>query len=203
MTDPLDDRLKDAFQQLAGKPGEVDVSVEQLQALAEDRITGDERTRLLLVVSADAGLLKEYELLRQVAATRPKPVRTRPLLLQLAAVLAIAVSVTLLGRSLFGPKQEPLRGTDAVAQLSPAVGAEAGPGTSLVWRPVAGAVSYTVEFLAPDGRVAWTAATRDTSYAIPNPLPAGLGGAVRWWIAAELSDRTISRSPTRLLTIRP
>lgn len=202
MTGPSDDRLKDAFHQLADKRGEVDVSLEQLQALAEDRITGDERTRLLVLVSADAGLLKEYELLRQVAATRPKPVLTRPLLLQLAAVLAIAVSVTLLGRSLFGPRQEPLRGTDAVAQLSPAAGAEAGPGTPLVWRPVAGAVRYTVELLAADGRVAWTATTGDTSYAIPNPLPAGLDGVVRWWIAAELSDKTLARSSTRDLTIR-
>lgn len=199
-------RLKEAFQQLAGERGEVDLSLEQLQALAEDRIVGDERTRLLLQVSASPGLLREYELLRQVAATRPKPAELRVRLYQIAAVFALAVSMALLGKSLLGPllgpKPEPLRGSEAVTQLAPEPGAEAGAGSRLVWRPVSGAVGYMIELLAPDGRVAWTATGTDTTYTLPDPLPGGVQGAMRWWIAAELSDKSIVRSPTRELNLR-
>src|SRR5207249_4900047 len=80
-------------------------------------------------------------------------------------------------------------GGGQVELLRPTAGSVVTPPLLLAWQPIPGARTYTVELLAPDGRLvkAWT--TADTSVLVPHSGPSPVSpGAYSWWVRVHLPD---------------
>ena len=94
---------------------------------------------------------------------------------------------------------------DGVALVAPAGGTAVPRGVPihLVWRSVSHATRYDVELLAPDGTVARTGATGDTTFAVTDASRLASGITYQWWVQAVTDDgRTPRRSAVRSLTVR-
>jgi hypothetical protein len=198
-----DGTLRERYRQLTDRRrvdgGEPAMTLETIEALAEDRLTGAERLEALDRVLADPRARAEYEFLREIAGARPRPaVRSRRWLIA-AAVLA-AVGGGLVWRASIPGSPEPLRGPgSSVVLLGPAEGDTVVPGGRLVWSPVAGAQGYTVEILTPDGAVAFRAETSDTTvlFSAQSFAP----GPALWTVAARLGGGAERRSTPRRIVL--
>jgi anti-sigma factor RsiW len=91
---------------------------------------------------------------------------------------------------------------DEPVLLAPANGAAVRPGlVRFVWRPIPGAVHYTLEVDATDGTVLFSSPTRDTTFGAP--IAPTAVGENRWLIRATLQDGSEKRSEPRVLRVRP
>jgi hypothetical protein len=90
---------------------------------------------------------------------------------------------------------------NGITLLAPGDGApvSAGP-VELAWRPVPGALRYSVEVTAADGLVLFGAESTDT--VVTAQLATTPTGAHSWWVRAHLDDGTERRSPARRLEVR-
>ena len=153
---------------------------------------------------------EEFELLRAIDAgerrtSGPKVSALRwqrPLALALAASLVLAVGLGP-GRDWLANRDvDTMRSGDSgVIALLPEAGATiASDSIAFAWRRVEGAARYRVELLAPEGAVALTGATADTTLALA--IPSELApGDYRWWVRAELPGGE-ERSDARTLRLR-
>ncbi|HEX9055873.1 MAG TPA: hypothetical protein VF830_13250, partial [Gemmatimonadales bacterium] len=89
----------------------------------------------------------------------------------------------------------------AVEPVSPGIGAVVARPVRLTWHAVAGVREYRVEVLATDGRPLWSAATRDTSAAVPQSVVAG-SGTYGWWVTGRLADGAAISSAVTAFSVR-
>jgi hypothetical protein len=201
-----DAALREAYRQLeerARAAEGADLEPELLAALAQGEISEPERSRLLDVVLADAVLLQEYELLRTLAADRPRQPAT-PRWFLLAASLLVLVGAGLLWRALAPARLDVVRGTTTdVVLVTPDADAVVSVGTRLVWRTVAGAVGYRTELVGADGQVAYETETTDTALVLPASLTPAREIAVSWVVSARMPGGNYLRSAPRKLGLRP
>lgn len=174
---------------------------------------GPEAARLATLdhTMACAACLGDFELLRAIdagerreAASTRRPMRwQRPVALALAASLVLAVGLGPGRDWLEDRSEDTMRGdADVVDVLRPEAGASvAADSLDFAWRPVPGAIRYTVELLTPDGAVRLAGTTTDTTMTLRAP-PGGIeAGAYRWWVRAELPGGE-RRSSARALNLR-
>lgn len=196
-------RLRAAYRGLIREPGDARdacPSAEALDALVLRQGPEAERVGVLDHVMACAACRRELDLLRALQQAAPKE-RTlaRPLALAATVVLAIAAGLTW---NATRPATDPLRGNAAPVQLVAPADELAVSGlvpVEFVWRPVTDAVSYTVEVVDGEDRVAIRQEARDTMLLLSRDQ---LGGdvAFRWRVRAHLPGGGEVSSPWRRLT---
>lgn len=203
MTAPQDDaKLRDAYAQLlsrrAGAAHAEPIPLERIRDLAEDRVHGDERARLLDAVIADPDARRELEILRALAANRPHG--GQRLMWSGATALAAAVVLILVWRSEHAREPDEMRGSRASVQvIAPAADASLESARSFTWHRAAGATSYRLQIALDDGVLLYTARTGDTTAALPDSIRAAKGAGAHWWIVAEHADGTELRSDARAI----
>jgi hypothetical protein len=186
------------------------VPLERMLALVEGRGSERERLETLDAVMADAASVREFELLRALAANRA-PARPATLSRRwamwvlpssLAAAAAIAfVALPALRTPLGGP--DVVRGAAQGAVLiAPPLEATAAESRTFRWHAVPGAQRYAVEILTAGGTPVFTTRVADTTVTLPADVRLAPGVEHRWWVATELADGTQRRSPFRRLRVR-
>jgi hypothetical protein len=161
---------------------------------------GNESNRLALLdhVMTCPACRHEFELLRAVhVAGRPRPAwRYQPLALAASIALLVGLGGAALWSRLMPSGPDTLRGGAGQVELvRPTAGSVVTPPLTLVWRTVSGTRIYTVELLAPDGRLVKSWTTADTSITLSNPASAHVpAGAYAWWVRARLPDGSERRS---------
>lgn len=203
MTAPQDDaKLRDAYAQLlsrrTGATRSDAIPLERIRDLAEDRVHGDERARLLDAVLADPDARRELEILRTLAAHRPRT--GQRLMWAATTVLAAAAVLILVLRNQQAREPDEMRGSRSPVQvIAPAVNASLEKAEHFAWHRVAGATSYRLQIALDDGVLLYTAHTNDTSAALPDSIRVSSGAAAHWWIVAEHADGTELRSEARAI----
>jgi hypothetical protein len=87
------------------------------------------------------------------------------------------------------------------ALVTPANGAAVDAGlVRFAWRPIPGAIQYTLELDATDGTIIFSSPTRDTTFKAP--IAATAAGENRWLIRAKLEDGSEKRSETWVLKVQ-
>jgi hypothetical protein len=177
--------------------------------LAAIRGEGDEAERLDVLDHALScpHCRPELALLHGVAGAEPRASRLAAWRWRRLAPLALAATVVL-AAGVFGTVQwinrgEPMRngGNAGVALAGPADGATVTePNVTFAWRPVAGALRYTVVLDATDGTLLFRASTTDTTLAAAVDTVAR--GGHRWSVRAELNDGSQRRSELREVRLR-
>jgi hypothetical protein len=168
---------------------------------------GQETNRLALLdhVMGCPACRQEFELLRAVhVAGRRRPTwRSQPLALAASIALLVGLGGAALWTRLV-PSNDTLRGSGGqVELLHPTSGSVVTSPLLLSWQPVSGARTYTVELLAPDGRLVQTWTTADTSVSVPPSGPSPVAsGAYVWWVRAHLPDGSERRSPVVRFELR-
>lgn len=200
----LQERYRRLMERSDATGGQPAVSLDTLEALAEDRLQGGERLAALDAVLADPAARTEFEFLREIARERPRVAPRRTTSLAAAAVLvAVAGGLIWKASSPVGP--DPLRGPDSgVLLVSPGPGASLAPGDTLLWRPVPGALRYTVEVVTGEGDVAYRAETADTLVVVT--MPAGTAwpsGAGQWWVTPSAGGSAGRRSTPHPIVLTP
>jgi hypothetical protein len=196
------DELRRRYQaRLAGRSTSgLEVTLEQLEALAAHRLAEAEAMDLLDRVMTDERLRREYELLRSIhEAGRMSPPGRRWMPIALAASLFLAVGATyMVQRVQLGGESE-MRGPSAqVALLAPADQAVVPLPATLAWRPVSGAVRYRVELLDGAGEPTLAEGTTDTTLVVPvGGVTAGT--TYRWWVEVIFPSGS-ARSAPRTIT---
>lgn len=119
--------------------------------------------------------------------------------LALAATVLLAVAVV----RPWGSGGEPLRsggsGGPALVAPDPSSALDA-PQATFVWRPVAGAIRYTVEIIGASGAVLFVTTTADTT--VQARVDTIARGEHAWSVRARLDDGTEQRSDLRSLRLR-
>ncbi len=188
-------------------PGAGAISVDQMLALVEQRGGDEERLATLDAVMANPASAHEFELLRALAANRPRArqwwrsSRTVMSLAAAAAVLFAAVLVARNDRSTSG--MEPMRAAiQNTVLVDPPIEASAEQSHTFRWRRVGGARSYSIEILTATGTPVFTTRVSDTVVTLPADVPITPGVEYRWWVATEFTDGTQRRSEFRRLIVR-
>lgn len=209
-----DEQLRGAYGQALGARGAPDrarcVSPEALRDLAGRKGPEADRMATLDHAMGCPVCREEFELLRSIEIADRRGMRgaigripwTR--VASIAAAASVVLALTLEpGRRLWQRGDGgPMRGAgDAVTVVAPANDAALGadPAT-FVWRAVPGARRYTLELLTPDGAVAASRETTDTTVTLA-AQPALAPGEYRWWLLAVVDDGTERRSEMRRLRI--
>ena len=179
------------------------VPVEALERLVEGHRPEDERLRTLDHVMECEACEREFELLRSVHGSEPEPARRHPWYrpaLPLAASFALLLGAALIWRETIGRRaDEPIRDgpATAVALLSPTGEIRPEGPLMFVWRAVPGAERYVAEVLTTGGRLVYSLATKDTSFALPDSVRLSAGAEYGWWVQVSLADGDQVRSDLR------
>lgn len=143
----------------------------------------------------------------------PAPPRRRWRVYGLAALAAALLLVVALGpgRRLWQPQTSagtggaqagPPQAGDPLSILAPGFDVSIGAPVTFAWRGVPQARLYIVEVFTPEGILAVSRRTSDTSFAVPaDSLPQP--GEYRWWVRARIADGTERTSLARRLRLRP
>jgi hypothetical protein len=198
-----DDQLRAAYQPTRQR-GPDCPSPEALLAAARGEGPEAERIRVLNHALSCAGCRPELALLSAVAEPARRSVSLTDRLRRSAIPIALAASVVLaVGIVSFVRRNETETvrgGTSDVVLASPTNGHRVGNEVvTFVWRPVVGALRYTLEVSAADGSIIHTAQTTDTVSVGPAPRLAP--GEQRWWVRAQMDDGSERRSETRVLRV--
>jgi hypothetical protein len=130
--------------------------------------------------------------------------RATGVVLALAATVLVVVGASVVSRVARPPVELPdvTRGEagDVVAER-PAAGEIVALPVTFTWRPVPGASRYTVEVLAGDGRVVWSAETAEPTATLLE-APALEPGEYRWWVRVTGGASHQSGSAPRALRVR-
>jgi hypothetical protein len=181
------------------------VPLERILALVEGRGSEEERIETLDTVMADREMARELELLRAVAANRPRTESVRRWryvapLLAAAALLLIAIPTT--REALLNRRSEPLRdAAQGPTLIAPAERASQQDSRVFRWRSFPGASTYSFELLTAGGTAVFTTRTSDTTVTLPADVRLATDVDYRWWVAGELADGTPRRSAFRLLRV--
>jgi hypothetical protein len=224
-----DERLARSYQQAVAARGSADrsgcVAPEALLALARRSGSEEERLATLDHVMACERCGRELALLRAVEqagaelgegapapreSAAPVPLRARGTGARRFAVrMALAASVLVALGVVFGvlrgpaERQDVMRGDGAaVVPTRPAPGETVRPPVVFAWQPVPGASRYTVEVLAPDGSVAWTAETTEPTATLSDARALAAGAEYRWWVRVTGGPAHDGRSDPRPLRVR-
>ena len=92
-------------------------------------------------------------------------------------------------------------GSDDVQLVTTGVVSAQAP--DLVWRSSTGAASYIVELRREDGTLLIRGATKDTVFAVPDSVRAGIASDAYWAVTARLSDGTSLASTVRRIRLTP
>jgi hypothetical protein len=188
------------------------VSPEAILALVRREGSEAERLATLEHVMSCSACHREYEWLSAVdraavesggvpaAATRGFWWPARPL--ALAASLLLAVGLGLLVQRAILRTPEPQRGGagDIVLLAPPPDAAPTGPIT-FAWRPLPEASGYVLEVQRPDGSVAFTDTTRDTTAILAEPGGVLPEAEYRWWVREETDGAEPRASDFRSLRL--
>ena len=198
-----DDQLRAAYQPTRQR-GPDCPSPEVLLAAARGEGPEGERIRVLNHALSCAGCRPELALLSSVSEPTRQSVsftdrlQRRAIPIALAATLLLAVGVASLVRR--NESATVRGGTSDVVLAAPADGQRVGNEVvTFVWRPVAGALRYTLEVSAADGTITHSAQTTDT--VAVGPAPRLAPGEQRWWVRARMDDGSERRSETRVLRV--
>jgi hypothetical protein len=182
------------------------VPVENIVALVEGRGGETERLATLDAVMADEASLREFELLRSLAANRQSQWSTRRawrVVATLAAAAVLFVVIPTVRRPQPHEGAEPVR--DAVRSavlLSPPTEATVEQSRTFRWRAVPDARVYALEILTAAGTPVFTTRVADTTLTLPPDVRLTPGVEHRWWILTEFADGTQLRAPLRRLIVR-
>ncbi len=177
---------------------------EDLQALVDRVAPEAHRLRILDHVMSCGSCREEFELVRSVAQARPRP-GTVPRVFGLAAILALAVSATLLWKASMGPRGPdlPRGGGDSVGLVYPVGEVAAATPLRFVWHAVPDVLRYNFELLAENGELLFSQSTADTSLSLPTRVSLQPGNSFRWWVLATRQDGSQVRAtpqPFHLIT---
>lgn len=203
MSAPLDDaKLREAYAQLVSRRASAThadaIPLERIRDLAEDRVHGDERARLLDAVVADPDARRELEILRAFAAHRPS-VGLRPMWIGATALAAAAVLI-LVWRNQRAREPDEMRGARAPVELiAPADSARVTGSARFAWRRVPDASSYRLEVALDQGVSLYSITTGDTTATLPDSVRIPPGEAAHWWVIAQRRDGTPLRSVPRAI----
>ncbi len=166
---------------------------------------GAEATRLAVLdhVMQCAACRRDLDLLLVADRAGARSARA-PRWLAAAAAAIVVVGVGGLGARALLREQAPeveRGGAAAVDPVSPGSGAVVARPVGLTWHAVAGVREYRVEVLAADGTPLWSAATRDTSAAVPESVVAGSGN-YGWWVTGRLADGAAISSAVTAFSVR-
>ena len=182
------------------------VSLERMLALVEQRGSDEERLETLDAVMANPASAHELELLRALAANRPRARqrwRSPGTVMSLAAAAAVLFVAVLVARNDRSTSVEPMRAAlQNTVLVDPPIEASADQSHTFRWRRVGGARSYSIEILTATGTPVFTTRVADTVVTLPADVPITPGVEYRWWVATEFTDGTQRRSEFRRLIIR-
>jgi hypothetical protein len=200
---PQDDaKLRDAYAQLVSRRADAThsdaIPLERIRDLAEDRIHGDERARLFDAVVADPDARRELEILRALAAHRPRG--GQRLMWAGATALAAAAVLILVWRKQHEREPDEMRGSRAPVELiAPADSARLTGSARFAWRRVSDASSYRLQIALDQGVPLYSISTGDTTTMLPDSVRIPPGEAAHWWVIALRRDGTPLRSVPRAL----
>ena len=178
------------------------VSPESLLAIVEGRAAEAERIPALRHVAACGACRADLDLLRSAADAGRGLRRHSVPVLSIAASVVILAGTAVVWRSL-ASRSEPLRGgADAMSLVRPSGEVAATEPLLLVWRALPHAARYDVEVVDARGHVLFSAATRDTTAALPTQVGVTPGAAYYWWVRALLADGTALRSRAERFRLR-
>ena len=172
---------------------------EDLLPLAAGVLSAADRLRTLDHVAQCPQCRREFDLLRAVAGTKPKPkARVRPWMAAAASVAILFGAGYGVWIGVNGGRDPVLRGPESsVELLSPASGQEGVGLIDFQWRPISNAYEYIFEILGQEGESLHTHTTSETSYRMDLAQQPALEGDRLWWVRARLRDGTELSSPTR------
>jgi hypothetical protein len=210
MSEPFgDDELRAAVARAGGPDAQHRADCPSPDALlAAIRGEGPEAERLDVLDRAlrCAACRREMALLHAVSGSAA-PARALPSAwrrfapVALAATLLLAVGIV--ARTQWRQPDDTTRdvGSDLPALIAPAASAVADTGlVTFVWRPVPGALRYTLEILSANGGILFTGATADT--VLVARMDTLARGEQRWWVQARMDDGTSHHSVIRPLRLR-
>ncbi|MBK6842761.1 MAG: hypothetical protein IPK33_06130 [Gemmatimonadetes bacterium] len=180
---------------------------EALLAVVERRGSDDDRLLTMDHVMGCASCREGFDLLRAVHDAEPqraRPARPAWTSMALAASLLLAVGISAVRwRTASGPDVETMRGSVALpTAIAPTDVVPADSARTFVWHAVAGALRYDLELLRADGGLLHSAATSDTTYALPMTVALGAGTQYQWLVSAELPGAQHAVAPGVVFTIR-
>ncbi len=193
-TDPSDDALRDAYEQLLQRRSahpEPAISLEVIRALAEGSYIGSDLTQQLERVLAHPHTAHEFHVLRAVAAERRTRPRRLPVWLGVAAAAAVVVMVV--SRTM--PNDDTLRSGSVVEVITPDEGRAWGAG-SFVWHAARDVAAYHFEVLNADAAIVDSLTTTDTMVVRPMPTDSSRT-PWSWSVAARRRDGSLVRSAPR------
>jgi hypothetical protein len=166
---------------------------------------GAEETRLAVLdhVMQCAACRRDLDLLLVADRAGARSARA-PRWLAAAAAAIVVVGVGGLGAHALLRERPPEVERGGAAGVSPAFpgsGAVVARPVALTWHAVAGVGEYRVELLAADGTPRWSAATRDTSAAVPDSVVAR-SGDYGWWVTGRLADGPTVSSAVTAFSVR-
>jgi hypothetical protein len=175
-----------------------------IEALAAGEGQEKERLTTLDHVMACPHCQREFELLRAIhAAGKPRAVTMQPRWYALAAVLLLAVALSLFTVRRDGPVLRGPVGTDSLPVPVAPVGDVAAANARLfVWRPFAGAAQYRIEILGSGGALVASASLVDTTWAVADSVALQVGEALQWTVEAVMPDARRLQSPITAFRVR-
>ncbi|MEW5918331.1 MAG: hypothetical protein AB1762_18150 [Gemmatimonadota bacterium] len=153
--------------------------------------SGSEAVRLTTLdhVMACAQCRREFELLRAIRAAGSPRRAISPRWYALAAVVLLAVALTLVNVNRNAPTMRgPGVSGDMPVTISPIGEVDVSTARRLIWRAFPNAAQYRVELVDPAGGMRASVSTVDTSWSLPQSVSIQSGETLQWTVEAILPD---------------
>ena len=177
-----------------------------LLALVERRGPKADRIGQLNHVMACSACREELDLLRAVAAARPRRPQVRLTSVAVAAGLVAIIGAGAVWQAVRDRRPSPdvMRGpVESLTAVAPAAAWPAERPIVFTWRPAEGAIAYRLELVDGAGDSVWAGTAEDTVLALPVSIALQPGQTYSWWVEARLADGTSRTSPVTSFTIAP
>jgi len=175
---------------------------ETMMDVLEGRGSEEDRRQALAAIMRNPACREEFELLRSASrASRgiPRPVTPAGGGRWLAGVAAL-VGAALAAAALLG-RGGLRRAADEVPLLAPAEGAEVTLPASFSWRPVPGALDYTLQVVRRGGESVLAVTLQDTTYTWAVATGQVAGHRFFWLVSASLASGTSVHSGARAFRV--
>jgi hypothetical protein len=177
---------------------------ETMMDVLEGRGSEEDRRQALAAIMRNPACREEFELLRSASrASRgiPRPGTPTGGRRRLAGIVAL-VGLSLAAAMWLGRREQQGRiAGELVPLVGPAEGADVTPPAPFSWRPVPGAVDYTLQIVRQGGESVLAVTLRDTSYTWAVEAAQVAGQRFFWLVSASLSSGKSVHSSARAFRV--